>query len=286
MSKPTVAVIAPGNMGAAVGARLVERGLTVLTSLAGRSEASAQRAAKGRLRAASDSEIAGADIILSIVPPGDALALAQRLFPVLRDANRKPLYVDCNAVAPETVVRIAKVVTDAGCAFVDGGIVGGPPRAGYDGPRLLVSGEDASRAATLGDFGLRVVPIQGGIGAASAVKMCYGGLNKGIVALGAAMALAAERAGVSEAFKAELSQSQTAILAQLDRGVPMMFPKAYRWVAEMEEIAAFVGDRPEAKIYEGFAGLYDRLAEDFAGSKDETGPLGSFFSSSGASQKK
>ncbi len=286
MMKPTVAVIAPGNMGAAVGARLVQNGLTVLTSLAGRSEASARRASAAGLRPAGDAEIATADIILSIVPPGDALSLAERLYPALREANRKPVYVDCNAVSPETVGRIAKVITEAGCPFVDAGIIGGPPRAGYDGPRILVSGNDAGRAAALSEFGLGFVVTPGAVGAASALKMCYGGLNKGITALGAAMALAADRAGVGDAFRAELALSQANVLAQLNRGVPDMFPKAYRWVAEMEEISHFVGERPEAKIFEGFAGLYARLAQDVAGAKDEIGPLSTFFLNPTASQKK
>jgi 3-hydroxyisobutyrate dehydrogenase-like beta-hydroxyacid dehydrogenase len=220
------------------------------------------------------------------VPPGDALALAERLHPALREANHKAVYVDCNAVSPDTVARIAKMIADAGCPFVDAGIIGGPPRAVYDGPRILVSGAEAPRAEPLGEFGLRIVTTGGGIGGASALKMCYGGLNKGITALGAAMALAADRAGVGEAFRAELALSQANVLNQLNRGVPDMFPKAYRWVAEMEEISHFVGERPEAKIFEGFAGLYERLARDFDNAKDEIGPLGAFFSGSGAPQKK
>src|SRR5215216_4728701 len=98
MINPTVAVIAPGNMGAAVGARLVENGLTVVTSLAGRSKASAERAAAAGMTPVSDGEVAQADFLLSIVPPGDALALAERFAPMLQSVGRKPLYVDCNAV--------------------------------------------------------------------------------------------------------------------------------------------------------------------------------------------
>jgi len=286
MAKPTIAVIAPGNMGAAVGARLVRNGLTVLTSLAGRSEASAKRAAAAGLKVVSDAEIATADIILSIVPPGDAVALAARLAPVLREATRKPLYVECNAISPDTVARIETIITPTGCPFIDAGIIGGPPRVGYDGPRLFLSGPRAKQAAVLGDYGLRVIVMDGAIGNASALKMCYGGLNKGITALGAAMVLAADRAGVGDAFRAELAQSQAAVLSQLTRGVPDMFPKAYRWVAEMEEISHFVGDRSEAKIFDGIAGLYERLAQDVAGAKGEVSPLGAFFAAQGATQKK
>ncbi|MBV9249962.1 MAG: NAD(P)-dependent oxidoreductase, partial [Acetobacteraceae bacterium] len=123
--KPTVVVIAPGMMGSGVGRRLADNGIEVRTSLAGRSEASKARAEAAGMRDASDEQIAACDIILSIVPPGDALGLAERLAPVLRAAPRKPVYVDCNAVNPATVLRIARVVQETGAAFVDGGIIGG-----------------------------------------------------------------------------------------------------------------------------------------------------------------
>jgi predicted dinucleotide-binding enzyme len=93
--KPVVALIAPGNMGAAVGKRLTENGLQVLTSLAGRSEESVARARAAGMTDASPDQIAAADLILSIVPPGDALSLAERLAPALARGNRKPAYVDC-----------------------------------------------------------------------------------------------------------------------------------------------------------------------------------------------
>ena len=97
---PTVAIIAPGNMGAAVAKRLTEHKVTVLTSLTGRSENSAKRAHEAGMQAVDDRQLAEADFLLSIVPPGDALGLAQRLTGVLTAANKKPIYVECNAVSP------------------------------------------------------------------------------------------------------------------------------------------------------------------------------------------
>ena len=275
--KPMVAVIAPGNMGAAVGARLVERGAKVVTSLAGRSAASAERARSAGMVPVNDAEVAAADFVLSIVPPKEALPLAERLAPSLSAVNQKPLYVDCNAVSPETVARIAAIIAETGCPFVDGGIIGGPPRAGYHGPSFYVSGDEARRAEALGKYGLLIRVMDGGIGAASALKMCFGGVTKGLTAMGAAMALAAHRAGVADALKSELSASQAAVFARLVQAVPDMFPKAYRWVAEMEEIASFVGDRPEREMFEGIAGLYERLADDFEHSREETEALAEFF---------
>jgi putative dehydrogenase len=273
---PVVAVIAAGGMGSAVGARLTENGIRVLTSLEGRSAASAARAKAAGMIAASDPEIAAADIVLSIVPPGEALPLAQRLVPALSAANKKPVYADCNAVNPETVKKIAAVIAQTGCPFVDAGIIGGPPRAGYNGPSFYVSGEDASRIEPLNKLGLVVRKMDGPVGAASAIKMSFGGITKGLIAIGSAMTLAAHRAGVAEALHAELAASQPAVLAYLTRMVPDMPPKAYRWVAEMEEIAGFTGSEAEREMYQAIAALYERLAQDSA--KDEVEALAGFFS--------
>ena len=124
---PVIAIIAPGAMGAAVGKRLADNGLKVLTSLAGRSAETAARAKAAGMADASDKEIAAADFILSILPPGDALALAERFAPALQASNAKPVYVDCNAINPATVERVMAAIAPTECPFVDAGIIGSPP---------------------------------------------------------------------------------------------------------------------------------------------------------------
>jgi L-threonate 2-dehydrogenase len=225
----------------------------------------------------SDEQAVASDIILSILPPGDALGLAERLAPALRAAPKKPVFVDCNALNPGSVLQIAKVIEQTGATFVDGGIIGGPPKPGSKGTKIYLSGEAASRVAELTKYGLQM-PIQPGpIGAASAMKMSYAGITKGFTALGAAMMLAASRAGTAEDLKAELSASQPALFGWLTRQVPNMYSKAYRWVAEMEEIAQFVGEDPAARqFYEGAARLYERIAADFEGDRQEIAALEAF----------
>src|SRR5262245_6100831 len=120
---PVVAVIAPGMMGAAVGTRLVDHGIKVLKSLQGRSEETKARADAAGMVSASDEEIAATDFILSILPPGDAVALAQRFAPALTASNSKPVFVECNAVSPPTVERIAAVIAPTSSPFVDAGII-------------------------------------------------------------------------------------------------------------------------------------------------------------------
>lgn len=285
MVKPVIAVIAPGAMGAAVGARLVDKGADVVTSLAGRSPASAERAAKSGMRPVADSQIAEADVILSIVPPSEALALAQRLAPVLRGAARKPLYVDCNAVSPETVKGIGAVVAETGCSFADGGIIGGPPRAGYNGPNLYISGVPAARVEALAAHGLSAPVIDGPVGAASALKMSYAAITKGLTALGTVSMLASSQAGAADALRQELAASQPALLAFLTRSVPDMFSKAYRFVGEMEEISSFATSDAGRDIYQGIADLYQQIADDKNGPQRDIGTLAGFLSPQGGKQR-
>jgi putative dehydrogenase len=277
----SVTIVAPGNMGAAIGRRLADNGVRVLTSVAGRSAASKRRAEAAGMQAVDDEALVQPDLILSIVPPGDAIALAERMAPHLACAAAKPALVDCNAISPGTVARIAEIILPTGAPFVDGGIIGAPPQPGAKGPVLYVSGEAAARALVLRAHGLDVRVVQGGVGAASALKMSYAGITKGLTALGAAMMLGATRSGVAEALYAELAASQPALLPWFTRQVPGMYQKAYRWVAEMEEIADFLRDDPAAaEMFRGAARLYDRLAGDGSGSTQETAELSRFLDQS------
>jgi putative dehydrogenase len=274
---PVVAVIAPGMMGAAVGKRLVDNGLRVLTSLKGRSQETAARAKAAGMVVAGDEEIAATDFILSILPPGDAVALAERFAPALQASNAKPVYVDCNAINPGTVDRVAAAIAPTGSPFVDSGIIGSPPKPGDAGPRFYASGAAAPRFAGLRQYGLDVRVLDGALSAASALKMSYAGITKGTQAIGAAMMLAATRAGSADALFAELSSSQKEMFAWLKRGLALMPPKAYRWVAEMHEIAGFVGEDPTAhELYEGAAHFYERIAADFDADKKDVAALEEF----------
>src|SRR5215510_6522550 len=278
---PVVAVIAPGMMGAGVGKRLTDNGVKVLTSLTGRSAETLERASAAGMTHASDEEIAASDFILSILPPSDAVALAQRFVPALTASNAKPIYVDCNAVSPQTTERVALALAPTGSPFVDAGIIGGPPQPGDAGPRFYASGPHAGRFATLKPYGLDIRVLEGPLTAASALKMSYAGITKGTQALGAAMMLAATRGGSADALKAELAESRPDLLRYLSNQVPSMYSKAYRWVAELDEIASFVGDeRAEHEMLAAAARLYERIADDFEKDKNEIGALDRFLNKS------
>src|SRR5258707_7300748 len=130
----------------------------------------------------SPDELAAADIFLSIVPPGEAEALAHRLAPILRRAPKKPVYVDCNAVSPRTVGAIASIVEATGTPFVDAGIIGGPPKTGGASPVFYPSREKAGEVAALHEVGLDCKVLDGPLRATPALQICYAGMTHELTA--------------------------------------------------------------------------------------------------------
>jgi L-threonate 2-dehydrogenase len=277
--KPVVAIIAAGNMGAGIARRLVENGVTVLTLLNGRSPATRERATAAGMQPASLDAVMEADLLLSIVPPANALAFAEQTAFALKSARRKPVFADCNAVSPATVRHIHAVVAATGAEFVDAGIIGFPPVPGGKGPHIYASGESAPKLAVLSEYGLDLRVLDSPVGGASALKMAFAGISKGTIAIVAAMILAAERSGSAGALRQELSESEQSLLKTMATRIPnSLFPKAWRWVAEMQEIAEFAKEDPAAHdIWMGISKLYDRIAEDIGGERKETDALARFF---------
>ncbi|MCA0920347.1 NAD(P)-dependent oxidoreductase [Pseudooceanicola nanhaiensis] len=258
-----IAVVSIGKMGEAIARRLVMGGAEVMTSFEGRSEATRARAEAGGITGASEAEIAGADIFLSIVPPSTARAMAERYLPLFAAQAHPPVYVDCNAIAPDTSREIGALFAAEGLPFADGGIIGGPKWEGPGLPRLYVSGTGPELAETLAGHGLDCRHLSDMPGEASELKMSYAGLTKGFQALGATMALAADRPALRERLLAELEGSQPMLYGWLSRMLPGMYAKAYRWEGEMEEIAAFLASRGlDPRFFEAAAALYGQIATD------------------------
>jgi 3-hydroxyisobutyrate dehydrogenase-like beta-hydroxyacid dehydrogenase len=234
-----VGILSPGEMGSGVGTVLHQHGVRVLTCLAGRGAESRERAAQAGFEDVADLEalVEGCDVLLSILPPAVAGAVADQVAAAVTATGADVLYVDCNAIAPSTASGIARTVTSAGARFADAGIIGPPPTR--PGNRIFTSGPSAQAfAAALGGAGLDIRVLDGDVGQASGLKMCYAAMTKGLQALGAELLTAARLLGVEDTLLAEQSEGDVANVRRfVERSLPSMPPKAYRWIGEMEEIA-------------------------------------------------
>jgi 3-hydroxyisobutyrate dehydrogenase-like beta-hydroxyacid dehydrogenase len=261
----TLAIIAAGAMGSAIARRMAENGAHVLTSLKGRSQANVDRADQAGMISASDEEIAAhAELVLSVVPPGEALALAERLQPDFQRQSRRPIFMDCNSVNPSTLDWIGAAIGQDE-HFLDTCIIGSPPKLGGPSPTLYVCGPSCAQAMSLRHLGLEVRLLPGPLGRASVLNMCHDGITKGLIAIGAAMARVAQRDGLADVLADELEASAPGIAKRLRSALPDMPPKAYRWVAEMEEAGGFVGPTPAGERFRAVATFYEEVAAQTEG---------------------
>jgi 3-hydroxyisobutyrate dehydrogenase-like beta-hydroxyacid dehydrogenase len=245
-----VGLLHPGEMGAAIGALLVEQGHTVLWLPRGRSEETTRRAAAAGLTAAED--LADAEVILSVCPPHAALGVARSVH------GTSALVIDANAVSPMTATGIGELI---GERWVDGGIVGPPPR--QEGTtRLYLSGTHALEASLLFESTpLEPVVLDGSPVAASALKMAYAAWTKGSAALLLAALGSAGANGVEEALRAEWARSQPGLDARWQQAQDSAAAKGWRWVGEMNEIAStFAAAGLPSGFHEAAAEMFERAA--------------------------
>jgi 3-hydroxyisobutyrate dehydrogenase-like beta-hydroxyacid dehydrogenase len=253
----TVAIVSPGHMGAGLGWALREGGARVVTCVEGRSARTrrlAQSAGLELLPALFDV-VAIADVVLSVTPPGQALAAARTVANAARESGAKPVVADLNAIAPTTLRTIEQAW--AGLPVVDGSISGPPPTV-RPGARLYLSGVKATDVAAL-PWGDRIEPVVlgTGLGSASALKMCTASVYKGFHALVMQAMRTAGRHGVLEQVLADLAGNG------LDgsSGVPSAATKAHRYIGEMREIAATQADAGlTPALFEAFAAVFAQVA--------------------------
>jgi 3-hydroxyisobutyrate dehydrogenase-like beta-hydroxyacid dehydrogenase len=238
VNQTVIGLLHPGEMGAAVGQCLTGRGHTVLWASEGRGRASARRAETAGLTDVGTAQaVAGrAGVILSVCPPHASMEVARAV------SGFGGLYVDANAVSPGTAREIAALIAAGGGRYVDGGIIGLPPVA-QGGTRLYLSGPHAPAVADLfTGTALDAQAIGGSPTAASAVKMAYAGWTKGSAALLLTVRALARAQGVEDTLLAEWALSQPSLEARSQGSARSATAKGWRWVAEMEEIAASMAD--------------------------------------------
>lgn len=252
----SIGIVHPGSMGAAVGASIVAAGRRVVWSGEDRSDATHARAEAAGLHDVSwlNAVVNQSDIILSICPPSAALEVAQDV----RNLGFQGVFVDANAVSPATAREGQRIIESVGGEFVDGGIVGGPPtKSGTT--RLYLSGAEAPRVARMIEGGpLDVIVLDAPAGAASALKMAYAAWTKGSTALLVDILALAQHEGVLEALEQEWDGRNDRQAASLSNAAA----KAWRWVGEMEEVAAtFEAAGLPGDFHRGAAEVYRRLAQ-------------------------
>ena len=257
----TIGVVAPGSMGAAVGDTLRRRGHHVVATAEGRSPATRDRAERAGIVLLDDlaAVVGASDVVLSIVPPGVAVEVAAEVARLARD--RSPgVYVDCNAVAPSTATAVREAVTASGFEFADGGIIGGPPAEGGR-TELYVSGPAGEALAPeLATPELSATWIGPDATAASALKMAYAAWTKGTSALLLEIRAMARAYGVDDALVAQWERSQPDVLRRAD-GAPRVAGRAWRWDAEMLEIARTLEDAGlPGGAFEAASEVYRRMA--------------------------
>ena len=263
MSPPTVGILSPGDMGSAIGQVLHGNGLKVLTCLEGRSQLTRRRAQDAGLRevASYDHLVDEADMLLSVLVPSEAVGLAQRVADSLRRTGARPAYVECNAISPQTVADIHRIVSEAGAPFIDAGIIGSPPRA-EGNTRFYCSELDCTALEALRDFGLDVRTVGPVVGQASGLKMVYAASTKGTTALWTELLVVARALGLDQALAEEFSLGRSDVSQQIIGGIPSMPRRSRRWIGEMEEIAATfnaLGLTP--RILEGAADMFRLVGE-------------------------
>ncbi|KAF8317150.1 6-phosphogluconate dehydrogenase C-terminal domain-like protein [Clavulina sp. PMI_390] len=286
MSVVRIGILSAGSMGAAVGRRIIQNPrFETYTVVEGRSEATQARARDSgfKLSPSLGELIASTDILISILPPGEAIPFVREALTYIQrllDHGAHYTLVDCNALAPATTRMMAELVeAESAATFVDGSIVGLPPREGHSPAFYFSSKGDG--AAKLGKqlegWGLITHVLDGGVGAASALKMSHASMTKGLIGLVALSMLGANANSVLPPLLAEISQTNKDAFAWVPFAAAELPKRSYRWVAEMQQIGSYYAEVgvPEGKeLFEGIAKLYERTDREKDDSLEQRGAGG------------
>ena len=254
-----ITILHPGAMGVAVASSMVRAGHRVFYVPDGRSMETRERAESVPLEPRSFSDaMQESELVVSVCPPHGAEELARSV----ADSGYDGLYVDANAISPERTKTISSIVEGAGATFVDGGIVGGPPKERHQ-TYLYLSGEYADSILPCFTEGLiEAEVVSKRVGDASALKMCYAAYTKGSTAMLLAITAAAENLGVRDALFAQWQREGSELDASSERRARFVTRKAWRWIDEMEEIArTFDAVDVPGDFHRAAAEVYRRMQE-------------------------
>lgn len=288
MAVQTVGLLSPGEMGGSLGKTLRQGGLNVITSLSGRSELTRLRAAEADIRdvGSLDDVVKQSDLVMSVLVPAEAEAVAEEVAGSMQRTGSRPVFVDCNATARQTAMRIGSRIREAGATFVDAGICG---------RRIYCSGPETEAFESLRDHGLDIRRVGPEIGQASGLKMLHSATTKGTRAMWIELLTAARAMGLSDALSAELAEGPDMVTKALIDNIVHEPRRSRRMIGELEEVAlTFQGLGLTPRMLEGAADMHrlisataladqsprepdpplDTILDTLAGQLRETSPSG------------
>jgi 3-hydroxyisobutyrate dehydrogenase-like beta-hydroxyacid dehydrogenase len=258
MTGQRIGILHPGQMGIVVASSAQNSGNEVLWASSDRSPATHERASRGGLRDVGTLArlCEHCPVIVSVCPPEFAEEIAEQI----GQHSYQGTYVDANAIAPERAQRMARRLEEQGARFVDGGIIG-PPTTTRNRTWLYLAGEHANNVAPYFAAGpIETEVLAGGIGRASALKMCFAAYSKGSIALACSVLAVAQRLNVLEDLERQWARSGPS-LSEIEGEISRATPKAWRFVSEMEEIAAtFQSAGMPPEFHQAAAEIFRRLS--------------------------
>lgn len=250
MAVKTVGMLSPGEMGSTLSKSLRAKGMEVITSLAGRSDLTKLRAREAGIRDAGslDAVLQQSDVVLSVLTPSEAVGVAAQVAESLERTGARPVFADCNAIAPQTVKAMSAQFLDLGAVFVDAGIAG---------RRIYCSGPDTAGFESLREYGLDITNVGPEVGQASGLKMLHSTTTKGTRALWLELLLAARLMGLSEALSRELSVGGMQVTQDLIDFISHEPKRSRRMIGELEEAAlTYKGLGLTPKMLDGAADMH------------------------------
>lgn len=238
MSFRTIGILSIGEMGFHWAKLLKSHNVEVLTFDQDRGEVSRKRGQNAGVQStASMAELVrNSELIVSIVVPSAAKRVAEAVASAARESGRKDLlFLDANAISPMTADEVAAVLAPAGVHFVDGCIIGSAARMGK-GTIVYVSGEQASRLSALEQFQIPVKVLGPQTNQASAFKIVYAGLTKGLQGLFCELFMGARRFGLLKELTAQYEDSFPGLIDKVSSSIVGLRIHAARRAEEMDEL--------------------------------------------------
>jgi 3-hydroxyisobutyrate dehydrogenase-like beta-hydroxyacid dehydrogenase len=238
MSFKRIGILSIGEMGFHWAKLLTSHGVEVLTYDKDRGETSRRRGENAGVKSLPSMEqlVNDAETIVSIVIPSAAKRVAENVAAAVGKTGRKGLlFLDANAISPMTADDIAKILGPCGVGFVDGCIIGSASRMGK-GTIVYVSGAEAARTRDLEPFGIPVRVLGPNTSQASAFKIVYAGLTKGLQALFCELLMGAQRFGLLEEIRAQYEESFPGLLDKVSGSIVGLRIHASRRAEEMDEL--------------------------------------------------